>query len=236
VTRIRLNGGTELDLLRPAPGSTRLWLGAPVGNDVLTAQLLTHGRPIRYRYVDHDWPIETYQTVFADKPGSAEMPSAARPFSDALVTALIRRGVALAPITLHTGVSSLEGHELPYPERFEVPAATAAAVNAVHAAAGHVVAVGTTVVRALETAVDSRGTVHPAEGWTDTVITAQRGVRAVDGLVTGWHEPEASHLDMLEAVAGRAVLADAYAEAFATGYLWHEFGDSHLLLPYAGGR
>jgi S-adenosylmethionine:tRNA ribosyltransferase-isomerase len=236
VTRIRLSGGTELDLLRPAPGSTRLWLAAAVGNDVLTTQLLTNGRPIRYRYVDHDWPIETYQTVFADKPGSAEMPSAARPFSDALVTALIRRGVALATITLHTGVSSLEGHELPYPERFEVPAATAAAVNAAHAAGGHVVAVGTTVVRALETAVDSRGTVHPAEGWTDAIITAQRGVRAVDGLVTGWHEPEASHLDMLEAVAGRAVLEVAYAEAFATGYLWHEFGDSHLLLPYAGGR
>ena len=235
VTRIRLSGGTDIDLLRPAPGSTRLWLAAAVGKDVLTAQLQTHGRPIRYRYVDRDWPIELYQTVFADRPGSAEMPSAARPFSDALVTALIRRGVALAPITLHTGVSSLEGHELPYPERFEVPAATASAVNAVHAAGGHVVAVGTTVVRALETAVDSRGTVHPAEGWTDTVITAQRGVRAVDGLVTGWHEPEASHLDMLEAVAGRAVLADAYAEAFASGYLWHEFGDSHLLLPYAGG-
>ena len=235
VTRIRLSGGTEIDLLRPAPASHRLWLAAAVGNDVLTAQLHTHGRPIRYRYVEHDWPIDAYQTVFADKPGSAEMPSAARPFSDALVTALIRRGVALAPITLHTGVSTLEGHEMPYPERFEVPAATASAVNTVHAAGGHVIAVGTTVVRALETAVDLRGTVHPAEGWTDTVITAQRGVRAVDGLVTGWHEPEASHLAMLEAVAGRPALTDAYAEAFATGYLWHEFGDSHLLLPYAGG-
>jgi S-adenosylmethionine:tRNA ribosyltransferase-isomerase len=236
VTRIRLSGGTEIDLLRPAPGSARLWIAAAVGNAALTVHLHMHGRPIRYRYVDHDWPIEAYQTVFADTPGSAEMPSAARPFSDALVTALIRRGIALAPITLHAGVSSLEGHELPYPERFEVPAGTASAVNAAHAAGGHVIAVGTTVVRALETAADSRGAVHPVAGWTEKVITAQRGVRAVDGLVTGWHEPEASHLAMLEAVAGSAVLADAYAEAFATGYLWHEFGDSHLLLPYAGGR
>jgi len=235
-TRVRLNGGTEIDLLRAAPGSTRLWLAAVVGNDVLRAQLHVHGRPIRYRYVDHDWPIDAYQTVFADTPGSAEMPSAARPFSDALVTSLIRRGIGLAPITLHTGVSSLEGHELPYPERFVVPAATASAVNAVHAAGGHVIAVGTTVVRALETAVDRSRTVHPAEGWTDTVITAERGVRAVDGLVTGWHEPEASHLAMLEALAGRAMLDEAYAEAYASGYLWHEFGDSHLLLPYAGGR
>ncbi|MEO8698164.1 MAG: S-adenosylmethionine:tRNA ribosyltransferase-isomerase [Acidimicrobiales bacterium] len=234
--RIRIAGGTELDLLRPAPGSARLWIAAVVGNDVLTAQLHADGRPIRYRYVDRDWPIEAYQTVFADAPGSAEMPSAARPFSDALVTALIRRGIALAPLTLHTGVSSLEGHEMPYPERFAVPAATAAAVNATHAAGGHVVAVGTTVVRALETAADARGTVHPASGWTDTVITPQRGVHAVDGLVTGWHEPEASHLAMLEAIAGRDALDLAYAEAYGTGYLWHEFGDSHLLLPYAGGR
>lgn len=236
VTRVRLKGGTEIDLLRAAPGSTRLWLAAVVGGDALPEQLRMHGRPIRYRYVDHDWPIETYQTIFADTPGSAEMPSAARPFTDALVTALIRRGITLAPITLHTGVSSLEGHELPYPERFEVPATTASAVNAVHAAGGHVIAVGTTVVRALETAADRRGSVHPAQGWTDTVITAERGVRAVDGLVTGWHEPEASHLAMLEAVAGRAVLDEAYAQAFASGYLWHEFGDSHLLLPYAGER
>jgi len=234
-TRLRLTGGTEIDLLRPAPRSARLWLAAVVGSDVLSAVLHAHGRPIRYRYVERDWPLEAYQTVFADTPGSAEMPSAARPFSDALVTSLIRRGVALAPIMLHTGVSSLEGHELPSPERFEVPAATASAVNAVHAAGGHVIAVGTTVVRALETAADLTGTVHPAAGWTDTVITADRGMQAVDGLITGWHEPEASHLAMLEAVAGRNVLVDTYAEAFAAGYLWHEFGDSHLLLPYAGG-
>ena len=235
-TTARLSGGGSLDLVRPAAGSARLWLAAVDDRESLLHTFHTHGRPIRYHYVDHDWPIDAYQTVFANQPGSAEMPSAARPFSDALVTALIRNGVGLAPITLHTGVSSLEGHEAPYPERFAVPAATAVAVNATHAAGGHVIAVGTTVVRALETAADRSGTLHPADGWTDTVITPERGVRAVDGLVTGWHEPEASHLAMLEAVAGRATLVDAYAEAFDAGYLWHEFGDSHLLLPYAGRR
>ena len=233
---VRLAGGVSLELIRPAAGSNRLWLAAVDDRAALLHAFHVHGRPIRYRYVDRDWPIEAYQTVFADEPGSAEMPSAARPFSDALVTALIRKGVALAPITLHTGVSSLEGHEAPYPERFIVPAATAVAANSTHAAGGHVIAVGTTVVRAIESSADRSGTVHPADGWSDTVITPQRGVRAVDGLVTGWHEPEASHLAMLEAVAGRTALVDAYAEAFAAGYLWHEFGDSHLLLPYAGER
>jgi S-adenosylmethionine:tRNA ribosyltransferase-isomerase len=235
-TTVRLAGGVSLELLRPAAGSTRLWLAATDDRAALLHSFHTHGRPIRYRYVDRDWPIEAYQTVFAHEPGSAEMPSAARPFSDGLVTALIRKGIALAPITLHTGVSSLEGHEAPYPERYTVPAATAVIVNAAHATGSHVIAVGTTVVRALESAADRSGTVHPADGWTDTVITPQRGVRAVDGLVTGWHEPEASHLQMLEAVAGRPALVDAYAEAFDAGYLWHEFGDSHLLLPYAGRR
>jgi S-adenosylmethionine:tRNA ribosyltransferase-isomerase len=235
-TTAHLRGGLDLAFVRPAPASSRLWLAVVDDHAQLTAALHTHGRPIRYRYVERDWPIETYQTIFADQPGSAEMPSAARPFSDALVTALVRRGVVLAPITLHTGVSSLEGHETPYPERFAVPASTAVAANAVHANGGHVIAVGTTVVRALESAADRNGAIHPAEGWTDTVITPARGVRAVDGLVTGWHEPEASHLSMLEAVAGRDALALAYAEASANDYLWHEFGDSHLLLPYAGTR
>ena len=119
---------------------------------------------------------------------------------------LIRRGIGIATITLHTGVSSLEGHELPYAERFAVPPSTAAAVNATRAAGGHVIAVGTTVVRALESAADATGTVHPAAGWTDAVITPATGVRAVDGLVSGWHEPAATHLAMLEAVAGRAAL------------------------------
>jgi S-adenosylmethionine:tRNA ribosyltransferase-isomerase len=233
-TIARLADGTAMAMLRPAAGSVRLWLATVEGDIDLLSVLVAVGRPIRYSYVDRDWPIESYQTVFADQRGSAEMPSAARPFTADLVTRLIRHGIGIATITLHTGVSSLEGHELPYAERFAVPPATAAAVNATGAAGGHVIAVGTTVVRALETAADATGTVHPAAGWTDAVITPSTGVRAVDGLVTGWHEPAATHLAMLEAVAGRTALTRAYRSAWDAGYLWHEFGDSHLLLPYAG--
>ena len=135
------------------------------------------------------------------------MPSAARPFTAGLVAELVSRGVQFAPLTLHTGVASAEAHEPPYPERFAVPAATARLVNAARAGGGRVVAVGTTAVRALESAA-GRATAWcgAAAGWTDLVVTPERGVRAVDGLLTGLHEPEASHLLMLEAVAGRAAL------------------------------
>ena len=131
---------------------------------------------------------------------------------------------------LHTGVSSLENHERPYPEYYRLPPTTAQRVNDTHAAGGRVIAVGTTVVRALETSTDCAGHVDPAEGWTDLVIEPARGVRAVDGLITGWHEPQASHLLMLEAIAGHDALIAAYAAAIAHGYHWHEFGDSHLIL------
>lgn len=225
--------GARFHLLRPAPGSDRLWLATPGDGTHVARALAAAGRPIRYGYVPTDWPLEAYQTVFASRPGSAEMPSASRPFSDRVASRLVAAGIGLATVTLHTGVSSLEGHELPYAERYEVPPTTAAVINAVHDSGGHVIAAGTTVVRALESATDAQGRVHPADGWTDTVITPGRGVRAVDGLLTGWHEPAATHLAMLEAVAGREPLVAAYKAAFDHGYLWHEFGDSHLLLPYA---
>ena len=230
-TSVTLAGGLVLSLVHPAPGSDRLWLAVVEERADLPALLAVHGRPIRYPYVDRDWPLAAYQSVFATMAGSAEMPSAARPFTDRVVTSLVRRGVGLATIVLHTGVSSLEGHERPYAEQFEVTAATAAAINGTHAGGRRVVAVGTTVVRALETAVDEQGDVHPAHGWTEAVVTPERPVRSVDGLLTGWHEPGASHLAMLEAVAGREPLRRAYIAAWEAGYRWHEFGDSHLLLP-----
>jgi S-adenosylmethionine:tRNA ribosyltransferase-isomerase len=180
--------------------------------------------------VERDWPLAAYETIFAREPGSAEMPSASRPFTDAVVTDLVTRGVLMTPLVLHTGVSSLEGNEQPYPERYRVPGASAAAVNAVRTRGGRVVAVGTTVVRALATVTDDRGVVHPGEGWTEVVVTPDRPVRSVDGLVTGWHEPESSHLMMLEAFASADTLRRAYDAALAFGYLWHEFGDSHLIL------
>ncbi|WP_405466395.1 S-adenosylmethionine:tRNA ribosyltransferase-isomerase [Streptomyces jietaisiensis] len=196
--------------------------------------LRRHGRPIRYAYTERDQPLSAYQTVFAlpgaDGAGSAEMPSAARPFTPRLVAELVSRGVQFAPLTLHTGVASAEAHEPPYPERFAVPEASARLVNAARAGGGRVVAVGTTAVRAVESAAEADGIVRACAGWTDLVVTPGRGVRVVDGLLTGLHEPEASHLLMLEAVAGREAVERGYEEALAGRYLWHEFGDTHLLL------
>ncbi len=232
---LRLPDGQRLVLERPfSPAGDRLWLASVSMADPV-AFLHRHGRPIRYAYTARDQPLSAYRSVFAvpspDGLGSAEMPSAARPFTTALVTALVSRGVQIAPLTLHTGVASAEAHEPPYPERFTVPASTARLVEAARAGGGRTVAVGTTAVRALESAAGPDGTVRAAEGWTDLVVTARRGVRVVDGLLTGLHEPEASHLLMLEAVAGAPLLDRVYAQAVEGRYLWHEFGDVNLLLP-----
>jgi len=229
--RIDLPGGAHAVLLAPYPRSARLSLArlslpAPVED-----YLREHGRAIRYDYVGRDWPINAYQTVFAVHPGSAEMPSAARPFTPELVTGLVARGVLVAPVTLHTGVSSLEQGEDPYAERYRVPPTTARLVNAVHEWGGRVIAVGTTVVRALETVATPGGVVAPGEGSTGLVITPERGLRAIDGLLSGWHEPRSSHLQLLEAAAGRKLLERSYAAARTRGYLFHEFGDVHLILP-----
>lgn len=229
-----LPDGASATLLAPYPAyattPVRLWiarLNLPVA---LHAYLARVGFPIRYGYVTRSWPIEYYQTVYATEPGSAEMPSAGRAFTPGILTGLVARGVQIAPLLLHTGVASLEDHEPPYEEYYRVPATTARVINATRAAGGRVIAVGTTVVRALETVTDPSGEVHPGEGWTNVVVTPQRGIRSVSGLLTGLHEPRASHLAMLEALVGREHLAITYAEALREGYLWHEFGDLHLLL------
>ncbi|MGP3917953.1 S-adenosylmethionine:tRNA ribosyltransferase-isomerase [Nonomuraea sp. 10N515B] len=231
-------GGGEAGEWLPLPGratlrliereTPRLWRAA-LDRDV-EAYLRAYGVPIRYSYVDRDWPIDAYQTAFATVPGSAEMPSAARPFTADLVTALVARGVGIAPVTLHTGVASPEKDEPPYAERYEVPASTARLVNLARRSGNRVVAAGTTVVRALETAAGADGRVSAAAGWTEHVVTPERGVRAVTGLITGLHEPRSSHLLMLTAIAGEQALARAYDEALREGYLWHEFGDTHLIL------
>ncbi|UFS96342.1 S-adenosylmethionine:tRNA ribosyltransferase-isomerase [Nocardia huaxiensis] len=226
--RVGLAGGHSALLLAPwLPGSGRLWV-AEVDTDV-PALLARYGRPITYSYVCERWSASYYRTVFGREPGSAEMPSAGRPFTEALVTELVASGVGLAPITLHAGVSSPEAGEPPSPERFTVPEITARLVNATHAAGGRVVAVGTTVTRALESATDTGGSVRPRAGWTDLVLGGCRPARAVDGLITGWHEAGASHLQLLESVAGADVVRAAYRAALDTGYLWHEFGDTALL-------
>ena len=213
-----------------ADGGVRLWVATLDVPGALHLYLHRVGRPIRYGYVPREWPLEHYQTIFAREPGSAEMPSAGRPFTRRALEALADRGVTIAPVTLHTGVSSLEDHEPPYAERFRITAATARTVNETRAMGGRVIAVGTTPVRALETVASADGFVEPGQGWTDLVIDAERGVYAVDGLLTGFHEPRASHLALLEAIAGREHLARAYTAALNAGYLWHEFGDVHLLV------
>ena len=233
-TQLVLAGGGRAELLASYPSGTpvsRLWLARLDLPTDTRSYLAAHGQPIRYAHVDRAWPLEAYQSVFSRVPGSAEMPSAARPFTDALVTDLVTRGVTIASVTLHTGVSSQEAGEPPYAERYTVPLATAALVNVARRGGRRVIAVGTTVVRALETTADDRGDAHPGSGWTDLVVTPERGVRVIDGLITGWHEPESSHLAMLEAIAGPDLLAASYTAAVDGGYRWHEFGDSHLILP-----
>lgn len=232
-----VGGAVGFDLLEPYPhaGSSptgrgnRLWRASVEGP--LTERLASHGRPIAYGYLPQRYPLSAYQTVFGTRPGSAEMPSAGRPFTPRVVTDLVARGVTIAPVTLHTGVSSQEAGEAPLAERFSVPETTARLVNAVRAGGGRVVAVGTTVTRALESAVEDGGRVLARSGWTDRVVTPADPPRVVDGLITGWHDPQASHLLLVEAVAGRELSQAAYDAAVAGGYLWHEFGDSALLLP-----
>ena len=228
--RLPLPGGGSAELLAPYLSPGRLWIAALDLPLPLQEYLAEYGRPIAYAHLAEPRPLEDLQTVFADEPGSAEMPSAGRPFSQRVLDDLFARGVQVAPLTLHTGVSSLELGERPYPERYRVPALTASRVNAHRAAGGRVIAIGTTVVRALETIAAPNGEVAPGAGWTSVVVTPERGVRAVDGLLTGWHEPDASHLLMLEAVGGRELIERSYAAALDAGYRWHEFGDTHLIL------
>ena len=229
---IDLPDGVRLHVDSAHPtGQTRLWRSRIGVEGPIAAYLARHGRPIRYGYVPRVYPLAQYQTVFAQEPGSAEMPSAGRPFTAKLVVRLITRGVLIAPITLHTGVSSQDPGEPPQPERLRVPAATARLVNLTHASGSRVVAVGTTVTRALESAANPGGTVRERTGWTDLVLGPDHPARVVDALITGWHAPGASHLELLRAVAGTRLVQHAYDAAVAAGYLWHEFGDSCLLLP-----
>jgi S-adenosylmethionine:tRNA ribosyltransferase-isomerase len=234
---LRLPEGATAKLHAPYPGDSarseggsRLWLSTLDLPRPLDEYLDRHGFPIRYGYVRESWPVSYYQTVYATETGSAEMPSAGRAFTPELIMRLISRGVQFAPLILHTGVASLEDDEPPYEEFYRVPPDTARLVNAAQAAGRRVVAVGTTAVRALETVTDEDGLAHPGEGWTDLVVTPERPVRSVSAMLTGLHEPRSTHLAMLEALAGREHLRIAYREALREGYLWHEFGDLHLIL------
>ena len=244
---LRLPEGVTATLHAPYPRNadgSRLWISTLDLPGPLDEYLERHGFPIRYGYVRESWPICYYQTVYATEMGSAEMPSAGRAFTPELITNLLARGVQFAPLILHTGVASLEEDEPPYEEFYRVPPETARLINAARAAGRRVVAVGTTVVRALETTTDEIGITHPGEGWTSLIVTPERGVRSVNAMLTGLHEPRSTHLAMLEALieggpstptskrrlVGKEHLKSAYEEALREGYLWHEFGDLHLLL------
>jgi S-adenosylmethionine:tRNA ribosyltransferase-isomerase len=246
-TTITLPGNAELTLTKRE--TTRLWRARL--STAVVPYLLRHGEPIRYSYAAERWPLRDYQTVFGRSFGSAEMPSAARPFTSAVVTELVARGVTIAPITLHCGVSSLETGEDPYPEQYDVPPATARLVSLTRRSGGRVIAAGTTVIRALETAArpdaaparparpaparparkSEMSDIWPSAGWTSLVVGPTTGLRVVDGLLTGLHEPRSSHLRMLAAFHNPDLLDMCYDAALSGRYLWHEFGDVHLLLP-----
>ncbi len=236
---IRLPEGGTVTLLSPYPSQDssavtslhRLWVASVKLPYDLDGYLQRNGFPIRYGYVHERWPIEYYQTVYATEVGSAEMPSAGRPFTAELITRLVAKGVQFAPLLLHTGVASLESNEPPYEEFYHIPEETARRVNTAHPLRKRVIAVGTTVIRALESATDVEGTTFAGQGWTGLFVSPRRGVRAVNGLLTGFHEPRSTHLAMLEALAGREHLRIAYSAALEQRYLWHEFGDLHLILP-----
>lgn len=212
------------------PSNPRLWY-ATLQLPLPTLEYLgKHASPITYTYVDDTYPIDAYQTIFARNPGSVEMPSAARPFTLRVLDSLYRNSVNIASITLHCGVSSPETHEPPLEERFTVPDWTAATINATRARGNRVIAIGTTAARAIESAVTPDGTVHPKTGWTSHIIDTAHPPRATNALLTGFHEPAASHLLMLEAFASPSLIAEAYKKALKEHFLWHEFGDVHLIL------
>jgi S-adenosylmethionine:tRNA ribosyltransferase-isomerase len=193
------------------------------------------GKPVRYEYVAQPWDLDYYQTVYAREPGSAEMPSAGRAFTWQLLFGLQRRGIESAHVVLHTGLSSYLDDELDarHPaseEEYLVSEATAAKVNRARVSGRRVIAVGTTVVRTLESVADASGHVRAGHGYTRLHITADHRLRAVDGLLTGLHEPEASHLDLLTAFLPAEKVQPAYEEAVRRGYLWHEFGDLNLIV------
>jgi S-adenosylmethionine:tRNA ribosyltransferase-isomerase len=228
---LTLRGGGTLELVAPYASGERLMLARFCCALLVDEYLESHGEAIRYSHVPKPWPLEAYQNVYAISPGSAEMPSAGRPLTRELISRLVTREITVAPITLHCGVSSPESHEPPFPEWYDVPERTAHAIAAARNNGGRVIAVGTTVVRALESAGGPERCSCARSGWTGLVVTPECGVSIVDGLITGWHEPEASHLQILAALMGPELLARSYEAALDAGYLWHEFGDSHLILP-----
>ncbi len=242
---IQLKNGGKIKLVKPYYNESdhnspikddnqnhlQLWIVDLLLNNSLENYLEQHGENIRYNYLKDSYPTSYYQTVFANEMGSAEMPSAGRAFTSELISKLIIKGVEIVPVLLHTGVASLEKNEKPYEEYFRVSEHSANRINFAKKQGKKIIAVGTTVVRTLETLANKHKEIHAGTGWTNIFITPEKGLKIVDGLLTGFHEPQASHLFMLEALARREHLEKTYNEAIEENYLWHEFGDLHLLMP-----
>ncbi|MBV8689867.1 MAG: S-adenosylmethionine:tRNA ribosyltransferase-isomerase [Candidatus Eremiobacteraeota bacterium] len=227
---LQLAGDASAVMLAPADATRpRVWYASFRLPITMLAYLMKHGEPIRYQYLHERFPLEDYQTIFARQPGSSEMPSAARPFTARVVAALERRGVQIAAITLHCGVASFEKPEHPSIERFSVSHETARQVNSARAHGNRVIAVGTTSLRALETAWHD-GEISASSGWTDLVFDERSAIRSVDGLLTGFHDEASTHESLLHAFLNKDLLSTAYVEAAECGYYQHEFGDAHLIL------
>jgi len=189
------------------------------------------GEPVRYEYINNPWELNYYQTVFATQPGSVEMPSAGRAFSWELLFKLQKKGIHLVFIQLHTGLSYLLDDKWDHSpienyEEYNIPKEAWDTILRAKVERRRVIAVGTTVVRAMETAALD----GCLQGWTNLYIKPTYNLKIADGIITGLHEPEASHLDLLSAFTEKDLLCNAYQEALKEGYLWHEFGDMNLIL------
>ncbi len=242
---IRWNEGRE-NMIIPLPGATgiqlirkfyqdrsliHLWVVRFNSHQDMRSYMHEFGAPIQYENLNRTYPLDYYQTHFSLYPGSAEMPSAARGFTPRLMKELKKKNILLAPILLHTGVSSLEENEPPYPEFFRIDSQAARTINRARCSGRRIIAVGTTSMRAIESTADDQGCVIPMQGHTNLYIKPGYRPRAVNGLLTGFHEPKASHLYMLQAIAGLEHLELAYSHALDQEYYWHQFGDLHLILP-----
>ncbi|MCP8969614.1 S-adenosylmethionine:tRNA ribosyltransferase-isomerase [Ectobacillus ponti] len=197
----------------------------------LLEELYALGEPVRYEYIQEPWGLEYYQTVFASKPGSVEMPSAGRAFSWQLLKRLQQKGVKIAYMQLHTGLSYFLDDKWEHSpednlEEYDIPVETMQEVQRAKEHGHKVIAVGTTVVRALETAAKT----NALSGWTNLYITGDYQLQVADAIITGMHEPKASHLDMLCAFVAPNHLFNAYGLAIQERYLWHEFGDMNLIV------
>lgn len=241
----RLLGAAERDvtIIGPGAGMTLkgrhkafqrfVWAGAESGEMQLSDMLLKYGAPLTYDHIPFKLPLEYYRTAFSTIPGSVEFPSAGRPFSRRVLEMLRKRGVGTAEITIHCNLSPLEPSEFDgssslLEERYVISHAAAEAINGAREAGGRVIAVGTSVVRALEASYDGRAVPRSAE--TDLFIRPGHKIKSVDGLVTGMHDPESSHVEMISSFVDDSLLQSAYSTALSLGFQWHEFGDLSLVL------